>query len=201
MKNIVILIKDDEGISLSNSMFNDLQDTFNTLLQNFQLGNSGITGQLFENCAGIILEEYIRLNVQSISSPDLKKHFKFNTDKWYDFKYDNTQIKLVTFKEGEPYSSTVLSSSQYENRKDMIFVSIIYTITNNSLTISDILVTSGNDIKISNDRILYNSVINATIVPDQPEEDNENLTALRLVFTSNLMGNVQILNQSNEVTE
>ena len=194
MKNIVILIKDDEGISLSNSILNELKNTFNTLLQNFQLNNSSITDQLFENCAGTILEEYIKINIQNISSPELKNHFKFNDDKWYDFKYDNNQVKIITFKEGEYLSSTVLSASQYENRKDMIFISIIYTINNNSITITDILTTNGKDIKTSNDKVLYNSIINAPVIPDQPEINNDVLSALRLVFTSNLSGDVQILN-------
>jgi len=194
MKNIVILIKDDEGISLSNSILNELKNTFNTLLQNFQLSNSSITDQLFENCAGTILEEYIKINIQNISSPELKNHFKFNDDKWYDFKYDNVKTKIITFKEDAYYSSTTLSATQYENRKDMIFISIIYSINNNSITITDILTTNGKDIKTSNDKVLYNSIINAPVIPDQPEINNDVLSALRLVFTSNLSGDVQILN-------
>jgi len=194
MKNIVILIKDDEeGISLSNPMLNELKDTFNTLLTNFQLGNSNITDQLFENCAGYILEEYMKLNLQNISSPELKKHFKFSENKWYDFKYDNTQVKLLTFKEDSAYSTTILSSSQYENRKDMLFISMVYTISNNALTITEILVTDGKDIKVSNDKVLYSSVIIPPVIPEEPDEKTENLTALRLVFTSNIQGNVQIL--------
>ena len=194
MKNIVILIKDDEGISLSNPMLNELKETFNTLLVNFQLGNSNVTDQLFENCAGYILEEYIKLSLQNISSPDIRKHFKFNDNKWYDFKYDNTQVKLLTFREDSVYSTTTLSSTQYENRKDMLFVSIIYTISNNALTITEILVTNGKDIKISNDKVLYSSVIIPPATIDPEVENDENLTALRLVFTSNLQGSVQILN-------
>ena len=194
MKNIVILIKDDEeGISLSNPMLNELKDTFNTLLTNFQLGNSNITDQLFENCAGYILEEYMKLNLQNISSPELKKHFKFSENKWYDFKYDNTQVKLLTFKEDSVYSTTTLSSTQYENRKDMLFISMVYTISNNALTITEILVTDGKDIKVSNDKVLYSSVIIPPVIPEEPDEKTENLTALRLVFTSNIQGNVQIL--------
>ena len=194
MKNIVILIKDDEGISLSNPMLNELKETFNTLLVNFQLGNSNVTDQLFENCAGYILEEYIKLSLQNISSQDIRKHFKFNDNKWYDFKYDNTQVKLLTFQEDSIYSTTTLSSTQYENRKDMLFVSIIYTISNNALTITEILVTNGKDIKISNDKVLYSSVIIPPVTTDPEVENDENLTALRLVFTSNLQGSVQILN-------
>ena len=194
MKNIVILIKDDEeGISLSNPMLNELKDTFNTLLTNFQLGNSNITDQLFENCAGYILEEYMKLNLQNISSPELKKHFKFSENKWYDFKYDNTQVKLLTFKEDSTYSTTTLSSTQYENRKDMLFISMVYTISNNALTITEILVTDGKDIKVSNDKVLYSSVIIPPVIPEEPDEKTKNLTALRLVFTSNIQGNVQIL--------
>lgn len=194
MKNIVILIKDDEeGISLSNPMLNELKDIFNTLLTNFQLGNSNITDQLFENCAGYILEEYMKLNLQNISSPELKKHFKFSENKWYDFKYDNTQVKLLTFKEDSAYSTTTLSSTQYENRKDMLFISMVYTISNNALTITEILVTDGKDIKVSNDKVLYSSVIIPPVIPEEPDEKTENLTALRLVFTSNIQGNVQIL--------
>ena len=194
MKNIVIFINDDEGISLSNPMLNELKETFNTLLVNFQLGNSNVTDQLFENCAGYILEEYIKLSLQNISSPDIRKHFKFNDNKWYDFKYDNTQVKLLTFREDSVYSTTTLSSTQYENRKDMLFVSIIYTISNNALTITEILVTNGKDIKISNDKVLYSSVIIPPATIDPEVENDENLTALRLVFTSNLQGSVQILN-------
>ena len=201
MKNIVILIKDDEGISLSNPMLNDLKDTFNILFANFRLGNSNLTDQLFENCAGYILEEYMKLNLQNISSPELRKHFKFSENKWYDFKYDNTQIKLLTFKENSTYSTTTLSSTQYENRKDMLFISMFYNISNNALTITEILVTDGKDIKVSNDKVLYSSIIIPPVIPEEPEENNENLTALRLVFTSNIQGNVQILESSDEITE
>jgi hypothetical protein len=134
------------------------------------------------------------MNIQNISSPELKNHFKFNDDKWYDFKYDNVKTKIITFKEDAYYSSTTLSATQYENRKDMIFISIIYSINNNSITITDILTTNGKDIKTSNDKVLYNSIINAPVIPDQPETNNDILSALRLVFTSNLSGDVQILN-------
>ncbi len=196
MKNIVILIKDDENnISLSNPILNNLKNAFNVLLTNFQLYNSNIIDELFENCAGYILEEYIKikLNNQNITSPDIKNHFKFYNDKWYDFKYDNVNIKLLTFKQGEEYSTNTLSATQYDNRKDMLFVSIVYNITDNALTIENIFVSNGNDIKIKNDRVLYSSINVPQVIPEEPDENTENLTALRLVFTSNIDGNVQIL--------
>ena len=193
MKNIVILIKNDEELVLSNDILDRIKNTFNDLLINFQLGNSNITDQLFENCAGYILEEYIKLNLQNISSPDIKNHFKFSENKWYDFKYDNTRVKILTFKKDSQYSSTILSASQTENKKDMLFISIIYNIDNGALTIENILVTDGKDIKISNDKVLYSSVIIQPVIPEEPDENTDSLIALRLVFTSNLQGNVQIL--------
>jgi len=194
MKNIVILIKDDEGVSLSNPLLNELKSTFNTLLQNLQLATSNITDELLEQCAGKILEEFIKINIKNISSADLKKHFKFIDDKWYDFKYDNNQVKIITFKEGEYLSSTVLSASQYENRKDMIFVSIIYTIENDSLSIKNVYVTNGNKVKINYDKVLYDSIFKEVQNQEQESEEETELTSLRMIFTSNLLGDVQIVN-------
>ena len=193
MKNIIILIKDEEGISLSNPTLNELKNTFNTLLQNFQLGTSNIVDELLDQCAGKILEEFIKINIKNITSPDIKKHFKFLDNKWYDFKYDNNQVKIITFKEDEPYSSTVLSATQYENRKDMIFVSIVYSINNNSLSISNIFVTNGNKIRTNYDQVIYDSILQE--VQNQEQESNEpELNSIRMIFTSNLIGDVQILN-------
>jgi len=192
MKDIIIELKGNDQISLTKSLLDELKETFNNLLQNFRLGNSNITNQLFKKCAGYILEEYIKLLLQNISSPEYVNHFKFNDNKWYDFKYDNTPIKIITFEEDAYYSSTTLSSSQYENRKDMIFISLVYTITNDSLTISDIFVTNGKNISISYDKVLYNSVNTPIVIPDS-DENGEELNALRLIFTSNLQGDIQIL--------
>lgn len=194
MRNIVILIKDDEGVSLSNPILNELKNTFNVLLQNLQLSASNITDELLEQCAGKILEEFIKINIKNISSADLKKHFKFIDDKWYDFKYDNNQVKIITFKEGEYLSSTVLSASQYENRKDMIFVSIIYTIENDSLSIKNVYVTNGNKVKINYDKVLYDSIFKEVQNQEQESEEETELTSLRMIFTSNLLGDVQIVN-------
>ena len=201
-KNIIIELKTNETVSFVRTMIDDLKDTFNTLLQSFQLSNmfedvipdnDSLNDQLFENCIGYILEEYIKLHLKNISSPEFVKHFKFNNDRWYDFKYDNTQIKLLTFKKDSLYSTTSLTNLQYEHRKEMIFISIVYAISGNSLTIDEILITNGKNVKVNNDKVLYSSVIIPPVTTDPEVENDENLTALRLVFTSNLQGGVQIL--------
>lgn len=193
LKPITIELFSEEGNSgvVPKNLLDELKTTFNTLLENLQLSIGGITDELIDKCAGYVLEECIKLNIKDISSPDIKDHFKFIDNKWYDFKYDNNPIKIISFKEGEQYSSTMLSASQYENRENLIFISIIYSINDNSISISDILVTRGYKVKVKYDRVVYSSVIKPVIIP---EPEDETMTALKLIFKSNLIGDVQILN-------
>lgn len=175
MPNITIIIKHDEEILSSlTELLNNLKNIFNTLLENVQINNSHIINELFKNCASSILEEYIKSLIKNISDENLKRHFSFDTNKWYDFKYDNTQIKIIAFEKDNNYSSTKLTSSQYTHRKDMIYVSVVYSIENNLLTIDDILVTGSDDIRIKYDRVIYNSIIGSSNIDDNDNESDYN---------------------------
>ena len=198
MKNIVIIIKDVE-VPQYNPIINGIKDTFNLLLQNFELNNSAIIGELFENCAGHILEEYIKLQISHITSAELKNHFKTSTNYSYDFKYDNQPVKLITFNSENNYSDNMLSKTQLESAltNDLMFLCLIYSINENTITISDIKFVDGYRIKTSDDKILYASLIESIQEESDVIDENSIVTTaepVRLMFSSNIQGNVQIVN-------
>ena len=173
--NITIKIKDNKEISSAlRELLNNLGNYFNTLLENFQLNNSNIVDELFKNCAGYILTEYVILLIKNITDEKIKKHFTFDENKWYDFKYDNYPIKIITFESGDAYSFTKLTSTQYNHRKDLIYVSLVYSIEGNSLTITKQLITTSDNVRVKYDKVLYDSVCIPNEIPDdEPKEDNE----------------------------
>jgi len=172
--NITIIIKNNEDISSAiNELLHNINEAFNILLDNFHMNISNMINELFENSAGYILIEYIKLIIKYTSNERLKRHFLFNKNKWYDFKYDGYPVKIITFKENNYYSCTTLSSSQYNYRKDMIYVSLVYSIgENNSLSIIDKLVTTSDNIRIKYDKVIYNSIFNSN--NDEPNESGNN---------------------------
>ena len=173
--NITIKIKDNKEISSAlRELLNNLGNYFNTLLENFQLNNSNIVDELFKNCAGYILTEYVILLIKNITDEKIKKHFTFDENKWYDFKYDNYPIKIITFESDDAYSFTKLTSTQYNHRKDLIYISLVYSIEGNSLTITEQLITTSDNVRIKYDKVLYDSVCIPNEIPDdEPKEDNE----------------------------
>ena len=174
--NITIIIKNNEDeSSIINELLHNINEAFNILLNNFHLNISDMIDELFENSAGYILIEYIKLIIKYTSNERLKNHFSFDKNKWYDFKYDNYPVKIITFKENNNYSSTTLSLSQYNFRKDMIYVSLVYSIgENNSLSIINKLVTTSDNIRIKYDKVIYNYLFNSNNnEPNEDEDDNE----------------------------
>ena len=119
--------------------------------------------------------EYVKLIIKYTSNEMLKQHFSFDKNKWYDFKYDNYPVKIITFKENNRYSCTTLSLSQYTFRKDMIYVSLVYSIgENNSLSIINKLVTTSDNIRIKYDKVIYNYLFNSNNNEPNEDEDDDN---------------------------
>ena len=175
MQNITIIIKNDEEILSSLiELLNNLKNIFNTLLENVQINNSHIINELFKNCAGYILTEYVILFIKNITDEKIKKHFTFDENKWYDFKYDNYPIKIITFESGDAYSFTKLTETQYNHRKDFIYVSLVYSIEGNSLTITEQLITTSDNVRIKYDKVLYNSVCIPNEIPDNKPKEEDN---------------------------
>jgi len=199
-KKICIYIKGNEEEIYKNPIIDSIKQSFNLLLENVEINNQSINGQLFEKCAGHILEEYIKSNLSNISSPDIKRHFTLKDNKYYDFKYDLYNVKILTFNESKEYSDNYLSRKQlqYADTNDLMFLCIIYTINENTIRISNIKFVDGsslfttNAIYKENDKVIYSKLIEGKQQESSIEE--EDILPIKMIFTSNLEGEVQIIN-------
>lgn len=196
MRVIINLLKGDQEKNNENPIIDSIKESFNILLENVEISNISMNESLFEKCAGSILEEYIKLNLSNITSSEIKRHFTFKDNKYYDFKYDLNKIKIITFNKLNEYSDNYLSRKLiYEAaNNNLMFLFIVYTINENKIKISNIKIAEGISICTTNAIYEENDKIYSKLVEENQDQEIEEKIPIKMIFTSNLNGEVQIIN-------
>lgn len=151
MKSLVKIL--NEAISVKDSQMVDAlkailtQDTDSLDIVNGHKIKVSITGageieseSFAKNIAGYVVEEAVKISLSSIGD------FKDSDNDYYDFEFNGEKVEVKALLDGR-ISNLKLTKSQYEHKNEMIFILVSYEASKDTITIKDLEVKEGKDVK------------------------------------------------------